>query len=192
MTTTHKLLFGIGSLVLVTALIAYWYIGSKVATIPANTRQGATITPGTQPSTADQEQKPLAEGRTLKTNDAGALVTADFLTDADVSKDPYNADSYFIGYHEPVGMADSSATRNPPFTISYDKATDFFNVALLKEPIGPTRQSAETYLQSKLNIPEDQMCRLQYSVSVPNRINSLFSSINLGFSFCPGATKLPE
>ena len=103
-----------------------------------------------------------------------------------------NAGYYYLGYHMKEGFPDPTASDNPPYVISYIDSTQYFNIALLQEPIGSVREEAQQYLMQHLGISQDQMCRLNYMVSVPDRVNSQFSSKNLGFSFCPGATVLPK
>lgn len=123
---------------------------------------------------------------------SGSIQTTDFINDPAMVKDPINLGYYYLGYHMPEGIADPTATTNPPYIISYISATNYFNISLLQEPIGPVRIEAEQYLMTHLGITQNQMCRLDYMVSVPDRVNSQYSGINLGFSFCPGATVLPK
>lgn len=113
----------------------------------------------------------------------GAIQTVNFLSDPTTVKDPNNEGYYYLGHQ---------ASDNSPYVITYISATQYFNVALLQEPIGPVRKDAEQYLMTRLGISQNQMCQLDYMVSVPDRVNSQYSGINLGFSFCPGATVLPE
>lgn len=126
--------------------------------------------------------------------DAGgkAISTTNFIADPATVKDPINAGYYYLGYHVNEGVPDPTATDNPPYVIEYIAETNYFNIALLQEPIGEQRLAAEQYLMARLGITPDQMCRLDYMVSVPDRINSYYSGKNLGFSFCPGATALPQ
>lgn len=126
------------------------------------------------------------------TNDGGSIHTNDFITDSSVVAYP-TAGYYHLGYHTPIpNLPDPSATDHPPYTIEYISGTQYFNVSLLAEPIGMARIEAEQYLEGLLGIPQDQMCRLQYMVSVPWSVNPVYASRNLGFSFCPGATPLPQ
>lgn len=122
----------------------------------------------------------------------GTIQTVNFMNDPATVKDPINSSHYYLGYHVNEGVPDQTASDNPPYTITYISETQYFNVALLQEPIGIIRKEAQQYFMARLGISQDQMCRLNYMVSVPNRVNSQFSGRNLGFSFCPGATKLPE
>jgi hypothetical protein len=193
MSNKQRLLFGISALVLITAGCTYWYLSAKMSKMPTSpiSQNSIGIRPGTTP-VETPEPIPSGPTRPIKTNDNGSLNVTEFLSDADVAKDLYNTQYYYLGYREAIGMADSTGTENPPYTITYNSSTDYFNITLLTEPVGKTRAVAEQYLQSKLHIPNDQMCRLKYAVSVPNRVNTVYSSINLGFSYCRGATMLPQ
>ena len=122
----------------------------------------------------------------------GVVETNNILADPAVVKDPINSGYYYIGYHVNEGVPDTTATNNPPYVITYIGATQYFNIALLQEPIGTVREEMEQYLMTHLGIPQSQMCRLNYMVSVPDYINSFYSGKNLGFSFCPDATVLPK
>ena len=122
------------------------------------------------------------------------ISTVDFIADPMTVKDPSNPGYYYLGYHYRAneGVVDATATDNPPYIIEYIAETHYFNISLLSEPIGELRQEAEQYLMTRLGITQDQMCQLDYMVSVPDRVNSYYSGKSLGFSFCQGATALPR
>ncbi|MHB8660699.1 MAG: hypothetical protein ACYC75_02030 [Minisyncoccota bacterium] len=122
----------------------------------------------------------------------GGIQTLDFVNDPATTKDPLNPGYYYLGYHVSEGTSDPTATNNSPYIITYISATHYFNIALMQEPIGTAREDAQQYLMAHLGITQDQMCRLDYMVSVPWRVNQIYSGENLGFSFCPGATVLPQ
>ena len=128
----------------------------------------------------------------IATVGGGIVQTNNFLKNPTTVKDPINSGYYYLGYHENEGVTDSTATNNPPYIITYFNATQYFNIALLQEPIGTARENAEQFLMVDLGISQNQMCQLNYMVSVPNSVNSQYASRNLGFSFCPGATALPQ
>ena len=130
---------------------------------------------------------------TLTNVTGGPIQTSNFLADSSTVKDANNPGYYYIGYHVLMGSSsDAMATTSPPYTINYISATQYFNIAILQEPIGPVRTEAEQYLMAHLGISESQMCQLSYMVSVPDKVNSQFAGKNLGFSFCLGATVLPQ
>lgn len=122
----------------------------------------------------------------------GFVQTLDFINDPATAKDPINPDYYYLGYHVNEGKSDPTATDNPPYIITYISTTHYFNIALFQEPIGIVREEAQQYLMTHLGITQSQMCQLDYMVSVPWRVNQIYSGKNLGFSFCPGATALPK
>jgi hypothetical protein len=134
---------------------------------------------------------PAANG-SFTTATTSPVTQTNFLSDPTTAQDPINPGYYYLGYHVSEGVPDSTATENPPYIITYISATHYFNIGIFQEPIGPVRLAAEQYLMARLGISQSQMCKLDYMVSVPDRVNSQFSGLNLGFSFCPGATILPK
>lgn len=136
----------------------------------------------------------LGAGTTMSVTGISGEVfqTSNFMTDPVTVKDPINPGYYYLGYHSYEGVPDPTATATPPYVIEYIASTQYFNIALLQEPIGEERGEAEQYLMAHLGIPQNQMCQLNYTISVPDRVNSQYAGKNLGFSFCPGATVLPQ
>ena len=65
-------------------------------------------------------------------------------------------------------------------------------ISLYAEPLGATRLVAEKALRAAFGLSDVQLCDLTVDVRTPIGINSLYAGKNLGFSFCPGATVLPE
>lgn len=110
-----------------------------------------------------------------------------FLQNPDVTADVNNPGNYFIG-NEPKT---DTEVGSQPYVITYTADTKYFNITLTQEPIGKVRQSAELYLMDSLSLSKDQMCALNYGVYTPTFVNSQYAGTNLGFSFCPGAVKLP-
>jgi hypothetical protein len=110
-----------------------------------------------------------------------------FLNDSDVAEDAFNPGYYYLGY-QPF---EANAGEGPPYLIEFIKETSYFNITILKEPLGDMRLSAEQYLKGKFPLTNEQFCSLNYTVGVPNSVNSLYSGMNLGFSFCPDAVRLP-
>jgi len=185
-----KIIILIGSIgfILVLFFIAYWISSSYRNTDTTDTPNGnGVVTPGTNNSSTT----PQANTILIQTSAGGYLRTRDFINDPLTAKDPINASYYYLGYHVYIGVTDPTATENPPYIIEYLNSTQYFNIALLQEPIGAVRVDAQKYLMTHLGVAENQLCRLKYTVSVPARVNSQFAGKNLGFSFCPGATALP-
>ena len=119
----------------------------------------------------------------VSTLDGGVVVTNNFLKDPGIVADPVNSGYYDLGY---------SATNTPPFMITYISSTQYFNIELLQEPIGQVRELAQRYLEQLLGISENDLCRINYTVSAPSSISSIYGGASLGFSFCPGAAILPK
>ncbi|MHB1163146.1 MAG: hypothetical protein ACYCZZ_01270 [Minisyncoccota bacterium] len=185
----NKTTIVIGGIVVVGVLVVliFWLAGSGTET--TNT----AVTPSTAFPIASSTPQTNTITVSTQTPQGGVPIqTTDFLADPTTLKDPVNTGYYYLGYHVSEGTPDPTATDNPPYIITYISATHYFNIALLQEPIGAVRAEAEQYLMNRLGIPQSQMCQLDYMVSVPDRVNSQFSGISLGFSFCPGATVLPK
>lgn len=71
------------------------------------------------------------------------------------------------------------------------KAPSEFLVTLYAEPIGATRKAAEAALRNRLGLTNTELCALSSIVATAPGVNTSFDGINLGFSFCAGAVKLP-
>lgn len=127
----------------------------------------------------------------LKIFDGSSISVKNFIKDPVTVKDPINAHQYYIGPHPKEGVTDPTATDNPPYIIDFDDAYQSFTISLLQKPLGATRQQAEQFLMTHLGISQNQMCTLQYTLTVSNDVDPTYTSKNLGFSFCPGATQLP-
>jgi hypothetical protein len=129
---------------------------------------------------------PGGDGQTprisIKGADGKEIIVKNFLALPETKEDPDNTGYYNLGYQP---------NETAPYLISYISPTTFFNIALLQEPIGQSRLKVEAHLLNILGLSKDEMCALNYSISVPNSVNSNYSGMNLGFSFCPGAVKLP-
>jgi hypothetical protein len=112
-----------------------------------------------------------------------------FLQDSDTKADSNNPGQYFLG--NSIDPTNPSASATPPYVIEYISSTQYFNIAILQEPISAGRKEAEQYLMTKLNITPTQMCNLNYTVSTSVGVDPTYAGQSLGFSFCPGAIQLP-
>lgn len=126
----------------------------------------------------------------LSAASGGTVNVRNFQMDPGTVEDPQNAGHFYLGYHTMTGVA-TPATKNPSYTIDFMSQTQFFNITLLKLPLGAARKEAEEFLKARLGIPESELCALKYSVAVPAFVNEDASGTNLKFSFCPGAVQLP-
>lgn len=166
--------------------LVFWFTSSS--NVPSDTTQtpvnGLPVSDSLPHNTTSGTEPGQESNLSIATVDGGTLQTKDFVADPTTVKDAANQGYYYLGYH--------TASENVPYIISYINTTQYFNIALLQEPIGQVRTQAEAYLMEHLGVSQADLCRLKYMVSVPNRVNSYFASRNLGFSFCPGATPLPQ
>ncbi len=132
---------------------------------------------------------------TVRASGTGSIVTNDFIHNGVTIPDTANKGRYLLagdlGYCV-INPADCKAGSTTDYNIIYDSISQSFTIALLAEPIGHTRLEVERFLIQTLGITQDQMCKFDYYVGTTYLINSFYSSKNLGFSFCPGATKLPQ
>ncbi len=113
----------------------------------------------------------------------GGVITAEnFLKNPNTIADPVNSGYYDFG----------STTSTPPFMVTYIAPTQYFNIELLQEPIGQTRELAQQYLEQYLGISTSDLCKLNYTVSTPSEVSKLYGGVDLRFGSCPDATVLPK
>ncbi len=133
---------------------------------------------------------PAESSITLTAYDGGAVTVRDFKKDSDVLPNQINKGYYTLGY-QPTEATTTSGAPTSPYLVTYVDTTQYFNITLLQEPLKATRAAAEQYLGAKLGLPQVEMCRLKYMLSVPASVSEFYTGQNLGFSFCPGAVLLP-
>lgn len=181
------------TLIITVALIAllllistgYWFLIANNQ--DQNIQQGGTIFPGgNTPGTAGS--------LTVETSDGSPILVKDFISNGITIEDPSNKGWYFLagdsGACNPDGTCPSAGSEKD-FSILYDSVTKSFVVSINTEPLGAVRKNAEQYLMNALGLTESDMCRLEYSVMTTSYVNATYGGENLGFSFCPGAIKLP-
>lgn len=142
-----------------------------------NTSQ-VPVTTGTQ-GTAGEEPTMVVSAR-----NGGIITVRDFINAPSTMEDKNNPGNYFLAGGVPP------TENSPPYDILYNGSDQSFTIGLSQEPIGEARLNAQQYLMQALGIDETAMCLLTYWVGVSYAVNPLYSSKNLGFSFCPGATVL--
>ncbi len=164
------------------------------------TRPTPTPTPTPAPAVSFPTASNQGQGTTqlgtgpsvyIATGPDTSIETKDFLKDSATVSDPVNHGHYYLGYHEDEGVPDATVTSDPPYIIEYIASTQFFAIALRKEPLRESRAQVEQYLMAHLGISQDQMCQLQYQLGVPARVSPQYAGTDLRFSFCPGAAVLP-
>lgn len=97
-------------------------------------------------------------------------------------------DAYVPGQYVIIGGRDAT---NPPYDMFYQETDHYFGITLYAEPLGTNRLLAEAALKETLGITKDEMCRLNYVIAPGPGVAETYEGINLGFSYCPGATVLP-
>ena len=186
----NRALWIIGGLTVLVLVVVAWFL------LASTTKEPVPATDITLPSAGDTGQENGSSGSAktilLPTGTGTSIETKDFLIDQETVADPVNAGHYYLGYHEPEGVTDPTATENPPYVVEYLANTHFFIIVLGQEPLGSVRKDMEQYLMTHLGLTRDGMCQLKYQVGVPARVNAQYAGTDLRFSFCPGATVLPE
>lgn len=178
----------VGILVIVGMLISIVYMVRTPAPPDTGDQNNPTSFPegnDTQTDIPDKSQSKIS----VTTNTGQALEVRNFITDSDTVPDTINPGSYSLGNH--FEKADATSADTPPYVIRYDTKTKSFSIGLFAEPIKEKRLDAEAQMLRQLGISKEQMCQLNYIVSVPGFVNEAYSSRNLGFSFCPGSVTLP-
>lgn len=123
----------------------------------------------------------------VASTNGSSITTRDFLSDGGVVR---NADNN-AGYDILVGAPQPSAPV-PQYEIDYSAKDQSFGITIYAEPLGQARTAAEQDLNSRLGITKEQMCSLNYVLATGPGVNELYAGKNLEFSFCPGATALPN
>jgi hypothetical protein len=161
-------------ILLIAGIAAFILLGKErsmpVDTEPTTFPTGGLIDPGT-----NEPLKTLV----ITDYDGAQMEVRDFRK----TEDPFVPGQYVI-----AGGRDAESA---PYDIFYQEMDNYFGITLYKEPLGEQRRLAEEELQRTLGITNDQMCRLNYVVAPGPGIAETYEGVNLGFSFCPGATVLP-
>lgn len=160
-----------------------------VTTLPA----GGSITP-VSPRSSLATSSPEA-GTIVLTAQDGTVTARDFIHNDVTIPDDSNDGNYLLagnlGYclSDPQKCQAASATD---FSVYYISASQLFVIDLTREPLGQARLAMEQFMMTTLGLTEQQMCNLNYLVSVTKYVSEQYTGKNLGFSFCPGATVLPK
>jgi hypothetical protein len=185
------IIFIIGFMVLIGLCIGVYILLNNH---PAQTQTGQPDTnsaggsPGvTVPNYTQTNTNTVKSDNTLSvaTADGGTVLVKDFIANGAAVKDPSNKGHYYL-----AGMF-SATYQNPPYSIVYNSSDQSFTISLWQTPLGATRTAAEQELAKDLNISKPFLCSLRYRVGTTNQIDKTYGGINLGMSFCVGATQLP-
>jgi len=181
-------------------LVMLWYATSLPdITLPPTGWSNATTTSpagGTRGSTSGTPSSSTPSPElTLADQNGTAVAVRDFIHNGVTVPDASNEGRYLLA-GEPSFCSSGADTcpvaSSTSFNIYYNSGPQSFTIALTKEPIGQARLEMEQFLLGSLGITQEQLCRLNYLVSVTRYVNPQFTGKNLGFSFCPGATLLPN
>jgi len=175
---------GILLVLILLGLITWTLFGSKEEVVVVD-----PVTQDQFPISADIPRDD-ATSITISTAKGELLPVKNFFTDGETVPDPTNKGYYHLGNHFPFDSDMASTAPAIPYTITFIESTQFFNIGLYEEPISEARLEAEQYLRDHLGVTKEQMCDLNYVVSVPNFVSPLFAGDSLGFSFCPGAIEI--
>jgi hypothetical protein len=172
-------------ILLLAAIIAgvVWYFLSVPKQAPQAEQQQPPVTlpsSGSVTQTSSSTSQ-TPQGISITSQSGSPIVTNDFIHNGVTTADPSNAGNYYL----------TGASTNG-YAIGYRTPAEFFTIALEKEPLGQTRVAAESFLLAALGISQSQLCSLNYYVGTDVQTNSFYAGKNLGFSFCPGATVLPQ
>ncbi len=147
------------------------------------------------PTGSGDPTTPEPDALTVTAQNNVQIMTNDFLANGVTIPDTSNPGRFLLagdlGYcvKEPQKC---QAGTDMSYQIYYSTSTSMFSIALAEEPLGAVRSRAEQFLLTELGITESEMCQLKYYLGTSAYINPQFAGKNLGFSFCPGATALPN
>ncbi len=173
-----------------------WYFLAAPKTVSQQPSQSSTTLPvsgsvGTTTATGNQQTAQMV----LATPGGTAVITHDFIHNGTTIPDKANVGRYLLagnlGYC-PSDPQQCQAAQASDFSVYYNSAQQSFTIALTKEPIGQSRLDMQQFLLTTLGITEQQMCSLDYYVGTTYEVNSTYDDRNLGFSFCPDVTALPQ
>lgn len=192
------LLLALGILILGT-VGWYFLFFTPAAVVPSG---GSTQTNGNFPVSGTTEPVPTASSTsttgststlTQIKGQAGMVVMNDFIHNGVTIKDPSNPGNYLLAGSFGCVPNPEPCTAEPVknFTVYYNGAPQSFTITLNEEPLGASRLAMEAFMMRTLGLTEVGMCSLNYYVGVRSEVNEQYSGKNLGFSFCPAATRLP-
>lgn len=127
--------------------------------------------------------KPQPPLMSVMLRDGQQVMVHAFTSDPDVAKE------YGNYYLDPWSTRREYLGKVMPYIVFYDPKYSYFGISLNQKPYSGFRTAVENLLRQKLDVPNAELCALNYFVSV-NDQSSPLAAKNLGFSFCPGATPL--
>jgi len=175
------------AVIILVILGSVWYLFlSKPATTqpqPVSSGQNPFGQPAGNTSTTIPGNT-IQETTQLQTN-TGQNITVPDLTAGKVG--------FPIGTHQFYFVTSNQETQgdNAQFDIVYGSDSSI-SIGLFKEPLGQARLAAEASLRKLIPLSDPELCTLKITVAVPYQVSQFYAGQNLGLSFCPGATVLPQ
>lgn len=190
------LILGIISIIVVIVVsVLIWFFTSSQKSPTTSTNPVVTFPGSGSIQVSTSTSNTSGNTMTIATLGGGTVTTNDFIHNGVTLPDTANAGRYLLigdlGYC-PADPKECQAGPETDFSIFYDSAYGSFTIGLLQEPLGQVRVDMEHFLINTLGITQGDMCRLNYYVGTTADVNPTYSTKNLGFSFCPGATVLPK
>ena len=196
-----KLLIWIVSVFLGAVVVAtVWYFVFAKNVAPETTQSNTTLPVSgsvapTPEETSSATSSPIEQKMTLTIQNSEMIVVNDFIHNNVTIPDTANIGRYMLAGNLGYCLSDPQkcqAAQVTNFNVYYNSIPQSFTIALIKEPIGQARLDMEQFMLTTLGITKQQMCNLNYYVGVTRYVNEQYTGKNLGFSVCPGATKLPN
>lgn len=170
------ILIGLAVLVLIAVAIWLWMPAKQVA-----------------PSTSSSSPSlPVAGSSSTSTPTTGVGLTQGSDVMANIQKVLASPQTVQLGPDDYLLGVTGSRYVQQEFDIAYHAPDHSFAISLNREPLGQTRLDAEREFLALLGISEAEACTLHVNIGPTYSVNPQYADINLGFSFCPGATVLPE
>ncbi len=171
---------------------SYFFKGSTTpsngvtTTFPSGTLNQSTSTSSDEPNSIHTIE--------IEAQGSTTLPVKDFIHNGETIPDVQNEGDYYLAGSLPYCLPNikCATASSSDFNIVYSTSDGAFNIALLSEPLGKARHEMEQFLMDRLGLSQNQLCNLNYYVGTTYWINETYDGENLGFSFCPGATPLPN
>jgi hypothetical protein len=182
------------------AVVVVWYAFPSPKTAPQTLIQEPTTTlPVSGTVTPTSSGSGMSSGVVpafpLATQTGSTVSALDFINNGVTIPDTANPGGHLLAGNLGYCLSDPQkcqAAQATNFSVYYISGSKSFLIDLTEEPIGQARLDMEQFMLKTLGITEQQMCNLNYLVSVTRYVNEQYAYENLGFSFCPGAVVLPK
>lgn len=136
----------------------------------------------------------LSQTMTLTSRSGEPIMVQDFINNGVTERDTINPNQYNLAGKNALCELENdcySGAVSDTFDIVYFLDEDAFAIGLTAEPLGAARISAEQFLMKTLGVSQDELCMINYFVTTDVDVSEQYAGADLGFSFCPGAVKLP-